>query len=62
MSEIQITKKEARQFILLKQGLLGDYRFEGKQGVLKYVRIQKYGNTFRKYIDNLNFQEYNVYK
>ena len=30
MSEIQITKKEARQFILLKQGLLGDYRFKGK--------------------------------
>lgn len=36
-TEINLTKKEARQFILLKQGLLGDYRFEGKQGVLDYV-------------------------
>lgn len=38
MSEIYLTKKEARQFILTKQGLLGDYKFEGKQGVLDFVR------------------------
>ncbi len=37
MSEIQITKQEARKFMLLKQGLLGDYKFEGKQGILDYI-------------------------
>ncbi len=33
-----LTKAQARHFLLLKQGLLGDYRFSGKQGVLQYVR------------------------
>lgn len=33
-----LTNKQARQFILLKQGLIGDYRFEYKQGVLDFVR------------------------
>ena len=35
---MRITIEQARQFILLKQGLLGDYRFTGKQGALDYVR------------------------
>ena len=33
-----ITKKQARQFILAKQGLIGTYRFIGKQGAYDYVR------------------------
>ena len=33
-----LTNQQARQFILLKQGLLGDYRFTGKEGVLDFVR------------------------
>ncbi|MCL2663868.1 MAG: winged helix DNA-binding domain-containing protein [Oscillospiraceae bacterium] len=33
-----LTKEQARRFILLKQGLIGDYRFIGKQGVLEYIR------------------------
>lgn len=32
-----LTNKQARHFILLKQGLIGNYRFEGKQGVLDFV-------------------------
>jgi uncharacterized protein YcaQ len=35
---ITITNREARQFMLLKHGLLGEYKFVGKQGVLNYVR------------------------
>ena len=35
---MQITKQQARQFILAKQGLLGPYRFSGKDGVYAYVR------------------------
>ena len=34
----QITKQQARQFILAKQGLLGPYRFSGKDGAYAYVR------------------------
>ena len=33
-----MTVEEARRFLLLKQGLLGDYRFRGKEGALAYVR------------------------
>lgn len=33
-----ITKAQARRFLLLKHGLLGDYKFEGKQGIVDYVR------------------------
>lgn len=33
-----ITKQQARQFILLKQGLLGAHRFHGKSGAYSYVR------------------------
>ena len=33
-----ITRQQARQFILLKQGLAGPYRFTGKDGAYEYVR------------------------
>ena len=35
---IMITKQQARQFILAKQGLIGAYRFTGKDGAFAYVR------------------------
>lgn len=35
---LYMTNRQARQFILLKQGLLGEHRFIGKQGALDYVR------------------------
>jgi len=35
---IQLTNRQARQFLLLKHGLLGDYRFEEKQGILDFAR------------------------
>ena len=35
---IHLTNRQARQFMLLKQGLLGKYRFVGKQGAFAYVR------------------------
>ena len=35
---ITITRRQARQFILAKQGLAGKYRFAGKSGVYDYVR------------------------
>ncbi|MBB3126146.1 hypothetical protein FHS19_000800 [Paenibacillus rhizosphaerae] len=35
---IELTNRQARQFLLLKHGLLGEYRFTGKQGVLDFVR------------------------
>ena len=35
---ITITKLQARQFILAKQGLIGSYRFAGKTGAYDYVR------------------------
>lgn len=38
MSETHLTKKEARKFILLKQGLFGNYKFIGKNGILEFVR------------------------
>ena len=33
-----ITQEQARQFILLQQGLLGEHRFIGKEGAYQYVR------------------------
>ena len=33
-----ITKEQARRFILIKQGLLGAYRYTGKDGAYEYVR------------------------
>ena len=35
---LTITPDQARQFILLKQGLLGEHRFAGKNGAYQYVR------------------------
>ena len=35
---ITITKRQARQFILAKQGLIGKYKFEKKAGAYNYVR------------------------
>ena len=35
---ITITKKQAAQFILAKQGLSGSYRFVGKSGAYEYIR------------------------
>ncbi len=35
---ILLTKPQARTFILVKQGLLGGYRFSGKEGAYAYVR------------------------
>lgn len=35
---VELTKKQARMFILAKQGLLGGYRFSGKEGTYAYVR------------------------
>lgn len=37
MAEIILTKKQARQLILLKQGLIGKIKFAGKQGILDYI-------------------------
>lgn len=34
---IQLTKQQARQFLLLKHGLMNSYRFVGKQGVVDFV-------------------------
>ena len=35
---LTITQEQARQFILLKQGVLGEHRFIGKDGAYQYVR------------------------
>lgn len=35
---IGLSKSQARRFLLLKHGLLGPYRFMGKNGALEYVR------------------------
>lgn len=38
MNSIKFTNKQARHFILLKQGLMGDYKFIGNQGICDYIR------------------------
>ena len=35
---MNITKRDARRFLLLKQGLLGEKRFHGEEGVMAYIR------------------------
>lgn len=35
---IKLSNHQARQFILLKHGLLDEYKFIGKQGTLEYIR------------------------
>ncbi len=34
----ELTKEQARRFLLARQGLLGPYRFSGKEGALSYIR------------------------
>ena len=38
MKAYALTNEQARNFILLKHGLLGEYKFAGKQGVCDFVR------------------------
>lgn len=35
---VTLTKQQARQFMLRKHGLIGEYRFQGKEGILEYIR------------------------
>ncbi len=35
---ITLSESQARRFLLLRHGLLGEYRFSGKQGVLEFIR------------------------
>ena len=35
---VQITRKQARRFLLRRHGLLGGYQFAGKQGVVDFIR------------------------
>ncbi|MDF2904684.1 MAG: hypothetical protein K0R34_5 [Herbinix sp.] len=35
---IILTKQQARMFLLRKHGLIGEHRFEGKEGVMDYIR------------------------
>ena len=34
---ISITRDQAKRFLFIKQGLLGQYRFVGKDGAYQYV-------------------------
>lgn len=38
MDPIVLTKKQARRFILRKQGLLGDYKFDGNEGIISFIK------------------------
>ena len=38
MDEVKIRKKQARRFMLLKHGLIGEHRFIGRQGILDFVK------------------------
>ena len=38
MKQYTLTNEQARNFLLLKHGLLGEHIFEGKQGVCDYIR------------------------
>lgn len=38
MDIVTLTKEQARRFILVRQGLAGEYKFVGKEGVLDYIR------------------------
>ena len=35
---LSFTIQQARQFLLIKQGLSGEYKFVGKQGALEFIR------------------------
>lgn len=38
LRQVMLNNKQARQFILLKQGLLGEYKFIGESGVCDYIK------------------------
>lgn len=38
MKAINLTREQAEKFILLKQGLIGDYKFRGKQGACLFLK------------------------
>ena len=38
MDDLILTRDQARLFLLLKHGLIGPYRFAGRQGILDFVR------------------------
>lgn len=38
MESVNLTKEQARQFILLKQGLIGKYKFIKEKGVCEYIK------------------------
>lgn len=38
MVQVEFTNKQARHFILLKQGLIGNYKFTGEQGIFDYIK------------------------
>ena len=38
MQSVNFTKRQARQFILLKQGLMGKYKFIKEKGVCEYIK------------------------
>lgn len=38
MPKFTLSKKQARQFILLKQGLIDNYKFSSKQGVVDFIK------------------------
>jgi uncharacterized protein len=39
MNKIRITKEQARQFIVLYQGLNGDYQYKGKEGIIEFITM-----------------------
>ncbi len=38
MNQVKLTNKQARQFILLKQGLIDEYKFTKEQGICDYIK------------------------
>jgi len=38
MEAVKLTKKQARKFMLLKQGLMGEYKFIQEKGVCEYIK------------------------
>jgi len=44
---LTLTNQQARRFILLKQGLIGEYRFTGKSGILDFIKQADAYNLIR---------------
>ena len=38
METVKLTREQARRFLLRRHGLLGGYQFEGKRGILEFVK------------------------